>query len=69
MNDTDRLNWLQKQDGVALISDDAGNWVVSFDGTQNVPDNPPQDISTVFFIDADKWKPSVREAIDSAMEM
>ncbi len=70
MNDTERLNWLAKQDGAALLSDDFGNWTVSYDGMQNVPENPgtPSDISTSFFIEADAWKPSVREAIDAAAE-
>jgi len=46
-----------------LVSDDAGNWAVSGDGVQNVPDDPPQDISTCHFIEKDQWRPSVREAI------
>ncbi len=49
--------------GCALISDDAGNWAVSGEGFQNVPDDPPQDIETSFFIEKDLWKPTIREAL------
>lgn len=62
-SDTDLLDFLESCEGAALISDDAGNWAVSGDGVQNVPDDPPQDISTSFFIEKDQWRPSVREAI------
>lgn len=66
--DTERLNWLAKQDGAALLSDDFGNWTVSFDGIQNIPENPgePSYIATSFFIEATNWKPSIRDAIDAA---
>ena len=69
MNDTERLEWLAKQDGAALISDDFGNWAVSFDGFQNIPEDPgnPSHISTSFFIEAARWKPSIREAIDAVL--
>lgn len=47
-----------------VINDDAGRWAVSEDGMQNVPDNDvPIDISTTFFVEADQWRPSIREAI------
>ncbi len=49
--------------GCALISDDAGNWAVSGEGFQNVPDDPPQDIETSFFIEKSLWKSSIREAL------
>lgn len=67
-NDTERLNWLDSQDGVGLINDDNGHWAVSFAGFQNVPEgDKPADIFTSFSIEARDWKPSVREAIDAAM--
>lgn len=66
MTDTERLDWLSQQDGYALVSDDAGRWAVVSDGMQNLPDDEPADIQTLFFIEANKWKPSVREAIDAA---
>ena len=62
-SDTDLLDFLETCDGAALISDDAGNWAVTGDGMQDVPDDPPQDISTCFFIEKDQWRPSIREAI------
>lgn len=52
-------------DGCGLISDDAGNWAVSTSGMQNVPMNPPQDISTSFFVEAAEWKPTIREALQA----
>lgn len=62
-SDTDLLDFLETCDGAALISDDAGNWAVTGDGMQDVPDDPPQDMSTCFFIEKDQWRPSIREAI------
>ena len=67
MSDSELLDFLETCEGAALVSDDAGNWAVSGDGVQNVPDDPPQDISTCFFIEKDRWKPSVREAIKTYM--
>lgn len=68
--DTQRIDWLTTQEGAALVSDDFGNWSVSYDGMQSIPDRPgePSDISTSFFIEAAQWKPSIREAIDAAAE-
>lgn len=63
LSDTDLLDFLETCEGAALVSDDAGNWAVSGAGIQDVPDNPPQDILTSFFIEKDQWRPSVREAI------
>jgi len=66
MNDTERLDWLEKQDGYALISDDGGRWVCTCEGMQNIPEEEASDIVTTFFIEKDKWKNTIREAIDSA---
>jgi len=68
MSDTELLDWLEKQDGAALVNDDAGRWSVSFDGMQNVPGEEPSDIQTTFFIEAAAWKPSIREAIQAAID-
>lgn len=62
-SDTDLLDFLESCEGAALVSDDAGHWAVTGDGMQDVPDDPPQDISTCFFIEKDQWRPSIREAI------
>lgn len=67
--DTQRLNWLSKQPGGAIISDDNGHWAYASDGVQNVPlGKKPIDIQTVFFIDAKRWKKDIRSAIDVAMK-
>lgn len=66
--DTYLLNWLGKQDGAALVNDDGGRWAVSFDGIQNVPEKEPSDIQTTFFIEAAQWKPTIREAIQAAID-
>jgi len=69
LNDTSRINWLEENDGVGLISDDAGRWAVSTAGMQNMP-NPdePIDIMTSFFVEAKEWKLTIREAIDYAIK-
>ncbi len=68
MNDTERLDWLQQQDGCGLISDDAGRWAVACSGVQNVPDgDEASDIATSFFVKALEWRTTVREAIDAAI--
>lgn len=68
-SDTDRLDWLEKREGFGLISDDAGRWAVSGTGTQNVPDKDvATDIATSFFVEKSEWKPTIREAIDAAMD-
>ena len=68
-----RLDWLEsitsKGACPGLIFDDNGHWAVAFTGFQNVPDGDRQeDIQTTFFIEAERWKNSIREAIDYAME-
>ena len=68
MTDTDRLNWLEKQSGIALINDDFGHWAVSSDGFQSVPDKTPADIETTFFVEKKQWKRNIRKAIDAAMK-
>lgn len=66
--DTERLDWLERQPGFALVNDDAGRWAVVSDGMQNVPDNDKAIyIATTFFIKAKDWRPSIRGAIDAAM--
>lgn len=67
--DTRRIDELEELEGSALLSDDFGRWTVSGDGTQNVPENIniPSDIATTFFVEASKWKNSIREAVDAAI--
>ena len=70
ITDTDRLNWIEQQDGIAIVSDDFGHWAVAGMGSQNVPDQSgePSDIQTSFFIEKTAWKKSLREAIDADRE-
>jgi hypothetical protein len=66
-SDTERLEWLATLDGHGLISDDQGRWAVSSVGMQNLPDDDkPFDFVGNFFVKADDWRPSIREAIDAA---
>ena len=67
--DTDLLDWLDKAEGWALISDDAGRWACVCSGWQNVPDlDQPADMRSTFVVEATEWKPTVRSAIVSAMD-
>ncbi len=69
MADTCRLDWLEKQDGCGLISDDAGRWAMNKCGYQNYL-NPDKTISyakSSVWVGAHEWKPSIRAAIDYAM--
>ena len=68
MTDTERINWLNKQQGSALVSDDFGHWVVATFGMQNVPKEAPADIQTSFFIKKKEWKKTIRQAIGSEMK-
>jgi len=66
--DTERLDFLETCEGWALVSDDAGHWALVSEGFQNLPDDVPGDIRSVFFIKKDQWKTTIREAIDVIME-
>lgn len=67
MTDGERLDWLETQQGSALVSDDDQCWAVVTTGMQDVVDEGPCDLWTSFFVEADQWQPTVREAIDAAM--
>ena len=74
MTDTERINYLEelveKGSCPALVNDDAGRWALVSDGIQNCPDlDQPTDIHTTFFVEAEKWKPTIREAIDTYMKV
>lgn len=48
----------------ALIFDDNGHWAVTSAGVQDVSlEEGPSDISTCFFIEAEEWKDTIREAV------
>lgn len=65
MTDKELLDWLENQQGAGLISDDAGNWAVSYVGSQTLPTDPPQDIGATFFVEKDEWHPTIRQAIEA----
>ncbi|MFA5025654.1 MAG: hypothetical protein WC503_04065 [Candidatus Shapirobacteria bacterium] len=72
MTDTELLDWLEgiTHEGycLAILFDDNGHWAVVFNGWQNVPEqDEPCDITTSFYVEADKWYPTLREAILAAM--
>ena len=68
-DDTELLEWLESSTGYCLVSDDNGHWACVCDGIQNVPmGEDTEDIATSFWIEKDKWKNTIREAILSAME-
>lgn len=67
--DKERIDWLEKQFGCALVNDDNGHWCVTWDGIQSVPlEEGPVDVSTTFWVERHQWRNSVREAIDAAMD-
>lgn len=69
ITDKERLTWLEDNEAFSLINDDNGHWACVSDGIQNVPmDDETCDIQTTFFIEKDRWKGSIREAIDYAIE-
>lgn len=70
MTDSELLNWLEKQDGGALLNDDSGHWAFASDGMQNVnfDDDGPYDLESVWFVEKHAFKATIREAILSAIE-
>lgn len=47
-----------------LLYDDNGNFAITGDGFQTVPINGPCDMEMSFFIEKDKWSPTIREALN-----
>jgi hypothetical protein len=66
--DVERIDYVEKLEGWALVSDDAGHWALVSDGIQSIPDRTPGDVTTLFVIGAEQWRDSVREAIDAVMQ-
>jgi hypothetical protein len=59
------LDWLEKNgQGAGLISDDAGRWAIPGGGFQPFVVDDPEGGTWSFMVDAEDWKPSIREAID-----
>ena len=55
-----------------LVFDDDGNWSVSYDGMQPCPrgdgEGFDETVSIVCIVEPQDWRPSVREAIDAAID-
>jgi hypothetical protein len=69
ITDKERIDWLQKHFGYALLDDDNGHWTICFSGFQNVVcGKKPQYVETTHWVDADEWSNSVRQAIDRAIK-
>ena len=68
MTDTERLDWLEKHQGFAVVSDDFGHWACVCNGMQNVPEKTPADIQTTFYIERREWEKTIRKAIDAAVK-
>jgi hypothetical protein len=51
-----------------LLNDDAGRWAVCFDGFQSVADIKATDITTTFFVDKKRWKPTPMKALLHALK-
>ena len=71
MTDTELLDWLEKQEGGALINDDEGHWAFASEGIQNInlSDEEYYDLHTVHWVEKHAFKDSIREAIRHAIDM
>lgn len=73
VNDKERLDWLEQQQGMGLVSSDTGFWAVSTGGFQNLPEADkaaePFDFTGWFDVERDTWCSTIREAIDLAMKL
>lgn len=72
-SDTELLDGLEKLvnqgDCPGIINDDKGHWAVSGCGMQSIQPGPgPDDVDTSFYVEADSWKPTIREAIEAYLD-
>lgn len=72
--DTERLDWLAEQgDGIALIHDDEGEWIVAWSGVQEIRstyDSAAEGWSTTYIVLSDEvggFRAALRDAIDAAI--
>lgn len=68
MIDTERLDWLAKQTGGGIISDDAGRWAFPTGGHQPLVFDAPREGQWSLYLEVEDWKMSVREAIDHGIK-
>lgn len=71
--DTELLDGLERLvksgDCPGVINDDNGHWAVTGDGMQNcVSGDEPSDVSTSFWVEASKWRKTIREAISDYLD-
>lgn len=68
--DARRLDWLGSQEGVNLVSDDAGRWAVSDMGMQPVPPEGGFDemVGITSMVMPNEWHPNIRAALDAAIQ-
>lgn len=69
------LMWLEQQEGINLVSDDAGQWACTGNGVQDMPEPHPQsegftpiDMSITSFVYADEWCDTISEAIEKCRD-
>jgi hypothetical protein len=55
-------------DAPNLLYDDNGHWSITSDGFQSVV-TVPSDVETHFFIEKEKWKNTIREALDFYLDI
>jgi len=68
ITDTERLDWLEKQSGGGILSDDAGRWAFPVGGFQPLVTDEALAGEWMYYLNVEDWKPSIREAIDCAIE-
>jgi len=68
MTDTELLNWLEKQDGGALINDDFNHWAFASEGMQNInmEDDKEYDLQSTWWVEKHAFKKTIREALEMA---
>jgi len=71
MTDKELLDWLEKQDGGALINDDMGHWAFASDGFQNLPTPEDEyfDLESIHLVEKYAFKDTIREAIQHAIDI
>lgn len=72
--DAEMLDWLEKEEnglGVvrAVVHDDNKFWAVAFNGQQSISHgDEPMDLETRFLIEKEAFRPTIRAAIELAMD-
>ena len=68
--DSARLDWLEAQgNGIAVVHDDEAQWAVATDGMQNIRSTAevqPAPLETMYLVEPEKFRDTLRAAIDAA---